>query len=156
PGQHVVHARALQHCAHRAAGDDAGTGAGGLEQHHAGRGLTLHRVRDRAADARDAEEVLLGRLDALGDGRGPLRGLPVPHTVHPPTAPASRRSPPHPPPGGRTRRGAPPAPPAPPVLGSLPPRSPGARCRPPPRRSPGPPRRSPPPPLRGAAITIPF
>src|SRR5262249_56726004 len=63
-------------------GDDAGTGAGGLEQHHARRGLTLHGVRDRAADARDAEEMLLGRLDALGDGRGHLLGLPVPDTDH--------------------------------------------------------------------------
>src|SRR5262249_14638175 len=52
------------------------------EQHHARRGLTLHGVRDRAADARDAEEMLLGRLDALGDGRGHLLGLPVPDTDH--------------------------------------------------------------------------
>src|SRR5262249_37168983 len=42
----------------------------------------LHGVRDRAADARDAEEVLLGRLDALGDGGGHLLGLPVPDTDH--------------------------------------------------------------------------
>src|SRR5262249_60930327 len=55
---------------------------GGLAQPHAGRGLPLHRVRDRAADARDAEEVLLRRLDALGDRRGHLLGLPVPDTDH--------------------------------------------------------------------------
>src|SRR5215469_237897 len=82
PGQHVVNAGALKHGAHRATGDDAGTGAGGLEQHHACRSLALHGVRDRAADARDAEEVLLGRLDALGDRRGHLLGLPVPDTDH--------------------------------------------------------------------------
>src|SRR5262249_17453974 len=52
------------------------------EQHHARRGFTLHGVRDRAADARDTEEGLLGRLDALGDGRGHLLGLPVPDTDH--------------------------------------------------------------------------
>src|SRR5690606_3853578 len=40
-------------------------------------GLTLHRVRDGARDAGDAEEVLLGLLDTLGDGRGHLLGLAV-------------------------------------------------------------------------------
>src|SRR5215471_17716186 len=82
PGQHVVNAGALKHGAHRATGDDAGTGAGGLEQHDASRGLALYGVRDRATDARDAEEVLLGRLDALGDRRGHLLGLPVSDTDH--------------------------------------------------------------------------
>ena len=44
--KHVVDAGALQHGPHRAAGDDAGTGAGRLEQHDPGGRLALHRVRD--------------------------------------------------------------------------------------------------------------
>src|SRR4051812_27621734 len=76
-GEHVVDAGALEHGTHRAAGDDAGTGAGRLEQHHTGGRLTLHRVRDGAGDARHAVEVLLGLLDALGDRRGHLLGLAV-------------------------------------------------------------------------------
>src|SRR5829696_7294723 len=76
-GQHVVDAGALQHGAHRTTGDDTGTGARRLEQHDAGRGLALHRVRDRALDERHLEEVLLGLLDALGDRRGHLLGLAV-------------------------------------------------------------------------------
>src|SRR5690606_31158707 len=39
--------------------------------------LTLDGVRDRALDARDAEEALLRLLDTLGDSRGHLLGLPV-------------------------------------------------------------------------------
>src|SRR5882757_10969428 len=76
-GQDVVDAGALQHGAHRATGDDAGTGAGRLEQHDAGRGLTRDRVRDRLLDARHLEEVLLGFLDTLGDRRRHLLGLAV-------------------------------------------------------------------------------
>src|SRR6202035_730895 len=75
--QHVVDARALEHGADGTAGDDAGARAGWLEQHHAGRVLALHGVRDRAADPGHAEEALLGRLDALGDRRGHLLGLAV-------------------------------------------------------------------------------
>src|SRR5215469_16251415 len=82
PGQHVVHAGALEHGTHGAAGDDTGTWAGGLEQHHPSRGLALHGVRDRAADAGNPEEVLLGRLDALGDRRGHLLGLAVADADH--------------------------------------------------------------------------
>src|SRR3954452_17251430 len=48
--EHVVDAGALEHGTHRATGDDAGTGAGRLEQHDTGCRLTLHRVRDRAGD----------------------------------------------------------------------------------------------------------
>src|SRR4051794_8286221 len=77
-GEHVVDAGALQHGAHRATGDDAGTGAGRLERHDTGRRLTLHRVRDGAGDPRHLVEVLLGLLDALGDRRGHLLGLAVP------------------------------------------------------------------------------
>src|SRR3712207_2541219 len=76
-GEHVVDAGALEHGTHRTTGDDPGTGAGRLEQHDAGRRLTLHGVRDGAGDARHLVEVLLGLLDALGDGRGHLLGLAV-------------------------------------------------------------------------------
>src|SRR3954451_4712539 len=79
-GEHVVDAGALEHGTHRATGDDTGTGAGRLEQHHTGRRLTLHRVRDGAGDAGHLVEVLLGLLDALGDGRGHLLGLAVADT----------------------------------------------------------------------------
>src|SRR3954471_17143420 len=76
-GEHVVDARALEDGAHRATGDDTGTGAGRLEQHDTGGRLTLHRVRDGAGDPRHLVEVLLGLLDALGDRRGHLLGLAV-------------------------------------------------------------------------------
>src|SRR3954469_14062707 len=76
-GEHVVDAGALEDGAHRATGDDTGTGAGRLEQHDTGGRLTLHRVRDGAGDARHLVEVLLGLLDALGDRRGHLLGLAV-------------------------------------------------------------------------------
>src|SRR5690606_15441657 len=75
--QHVVDARALQHGAHRTTGDHTGTGSGRTEEHDAGGGLTLDGVRDRALDARDAEEVLLRLLDTLGDRRGHLLRLAV-------------------------------------------------------------------------------
>src|SRR6478752_3771530 len=79
-GQHVVDAGALQHRTHRTTGDDAGTGGCGTEQHHAGSRFTLHRVRDGQRDAGHLEHVLLGFLDALGDGRGNLLGLAVADT----------------------------------------------------------------------------
>src|SRR4051794_30958777 len=79
-GEHVVDARALEDGAHRATGDDTGTGAGRLEQDDTGRGLALHRVRDGAGDAGHPVEVLLGLLDALGDRRGHLLGLAVADT----------------------------------------------------------------------------
>src|SRR6202044_2490018 len=60
----------------------AGTRAGRLEQHHAGRRLALHRVRDGAHDPRHPEEVLLGLFDALGDRRGHLLGLSVADADH--------------------------------------------------------------------------
>src|SRR5262249_43139635 len=76
-GEHVVDPGTLQHRPDRATGDDAGTGAGRLQQDHAGRRLTRDRVRDGRTDARHREEVLLGLLEALGDRRGHLLGLAV-------------------------------------------------------------------------------
>ena len=39
----------LEHRAHRAAGDDAGPGAGRPQEHRAGAEVPVHLVRDRAA-----------------------------------------------------------------------------------------------------------
>src|SRR5215203_4950714 len=73
----VVNPGELEHRAHAAAGDHAGTGRGGLEEHAAravdARGL----VRDRRAVARHAEEVLLRALDALLDRQRDLVGLAI-------------------------------------------------------------------------------
>src|SRR5258708_20452639 len=79
--------RALEHGPDGPAGDDAGSRAGRLQQDHARRSLALHGVRDRARDPGHPEEALLGRLDALGDRRGHLLGLPVP-AADPPVAAA--------------------------------------------------------------------
>src|SRR5450755_2478052 len=80
--QLVADARALEHGAHRAAGDDAGPGTGRLEQHDPGRLLALDGVRDRTGDPGHPEEALLRRLDALGDRRGHLLGLAVADADH--------------------------------------------------------------------------
>src|ERR1700722_7591134 len=74
---------ALEHGADRAAGDDAGTRAGRLQQHDPGRGLALHRVGDRAGDPRHPEEVLLGLFDPLGVECMDFLGLAVPDADHP-------------------------------------------------------------------------
>ena len=63
--QHVVDSGALEHGANRTTGDDTGTGSGRTKQDDACCGLTLHGVRDGAADARNAEEVALGLFDTL-------------------------------------------------------------------------------------------
>jgi hypothetical protein len=76
-GEDVGDPRRLQHVPHRAAGDHAGAGGGRLEQDAGGALLTKHLVGDGGADHRHREEVLLGRLDALLDGRGDLLGLAV-------------------------------------------------------------------------------
>src|SRR5690606_14481240 len=75
--QHVVDAGALEHGAHGTTRDDTGTGGGRTQQDHACGGLTLHGVRDGAADARNAEEVALGLFDALRDRERDLTGLAV-------------------------------------------------------------------------------
>src|SRR5207247_4955952 len=63
---------------HRATGDHTGTGGRRLQQDHAGGILPRYRMRDRCSDPRHLEEVLLGLLDALGDGGRHLLGLAVP------------------------------------------------------------------------------
>src|SRR6476659_741987 len=77
-GQSVANARRLEHRADRAAGDDAGTLAGGLEQHAAGAVDDLHLVGDRRPDHRDLDDVLLRVLDALADGLRHFAGLAQP------------------------------------------------------------------------------
>jgi hypothetical protein len=67
----------LEHRAHAAAGDDAGTGRGRLDQHAAGAEHAGGVVRDRRVVLGDAEQVLLGLLDALLDGQRDLARLAV-------------------------------------------------------------------------------
>ena len=67
----------LEHRAHAAAGDDAGTGRGRLEQHPARAEDAERRVGDRRAVLGHAEQVLLGLLDALLDRDRDLVGLAV-------------------------------------------------------------------------------
>src|SRR6201999_1996517 len=81
-GQDVAHPSAFQHGACRATRDHTGTRAGGPQQHHAGGGFALHRVRDSATDQRDAEEALARFLDTLGDRGGHLLGLAVADADH--------------------------------------------------------------------------
>jgi len=67
----------LEHRAHAAAGDNAGTGRGGLEEHAAGTEHAGRLVGDRRSVAGHAEEVLLRALDALLDRQRDLVGLAV-------------------------------------------------------------------------------
>ena len=67
----------LEHRAHAAAGDDAGTFAGGPE-HHARRIEPSDRpVRDRGVVLGHGEDVLLGVLDRFGDRQRNLARLSV-------------------------------------------------------------------------------
>ena len=75
-GEHVVDAGALQHRPHRAAGDDAGTGAGRLEQHDAGGVLTLHRVRDGGAIRGTLKKCFLASSTPLAIAAGTSLALP--------------------------------------------------------------------------------
>ena len=76
-GEDVVDPGQLEHRAHAAAGDDAGTGRGGLEQHAAGAEDAGRLVGDRRAVLGHPEEVLLRALDALLDRHRDLVGLAV-------------------------------------------------------------------------------
>ena len=67
----------LEHRAHAAAGDHAGAGRGGLEEHAAGAEHAGRLVGDRRAVLGHAEERLLGLLDALLDRERDLVGLAV-------------------------------------------------------------------------------
>ena len=77
-----MHASAFQHRAAGTAGDHTGTRAGRAQHHHTRCRLALHRVGDRAADQRDAEEVLARFLHTLGDRGRHLFGLAVSDADH--------------------------------------------------------------------------
>src|SRR5205814_9879234 len=77
-GQDVVDAGRFQDGPAGAAGDDPGPGGGGLEEDPAGAVLPDDLVGDGRAGQRHRDEVLLGLLDALLDGRRHLLGLAEP------------------------------------------------------------------------------
>ena len=60
----------LDHSTHSAAGDHAGTGSSGLEQHAAGTERADDLVRDRRALQGHGGQVLLSVLQALADRFG--------------------------------------------------------------------------------------
>src|SRR5581483_3667922 len=65
--EHVADAAELEHRAHAAAGDDAGSLRGRAQQDPCRVEAAEHLVRDRRAVLRDREEVLLRVLDGLRD-----------------------------------------------------------------------------------------
>ena len=74
----VVHAERLEDGAHRAAGDDAGTGRGGAQHDLAGAVAALHVVMERAALAqRHADQRALGGFRRLADRLRHFAGLAV-------------------------------------------------------------------------------
>src|SRR5204863_180385 len=76
--QHVADPRQLQHGAHRAPGDHAGSLAGRLQEHLARAEAADHVVRDRGVVLRHLEEALLRTLDGLLDRERDLVRLAVP------------------------------------------------------------------------------
>ena len=72
----------LQHGAHPAAGDHAGTGRSRLQEHATGAEDAGRLVGDRRAVLGNPIEVLLGALDALLNRNGDLVGLAVADTNH--------------------------------------------------------------------------
>ena len=74
-GKHVLDTHRLQHGTHGTAGDDTRTGSGRTNHHERTAETRLLLVGDRTVDHRDLDEVLLGILHALGDGRLYLRSL---------------------------------------------------------------------------------
>src|SRR5919198_1123606 len=73
----VADAGELEHGAHAATGDDAGSLARRPEQHARGVGTAEDLVRDRRPVLRDGEEVLLRVLDGLGDRKRHLARLAI-------------------------------------------------------------------------------
>src|SRR3979409_1338297 len=64
-GEDVAHTGALEHRAHRAAGDDAGSGRGGLEEHAPGAVVTDDFMRDGRARERYLDQAAAGGFDRL-------------------------------------------------------------------------------------------
>src|SRR5258707_3603657 len=75
--EHVADAAELEHCAHAAAGDHAGTGRGRAKQAARGVETAERLVRDRLTVLRHREEVLPGVVDRLGDRERHLTCLAV-------------------------------------------------------------------------------
>src|SRR6185503_2939776 len=75
-GEDVGDAGALQHRSHRAAGNYAGSGGGGLEQYPAGSVLSHHLVGDGRPGAGQLDHRALGRIDGFAHRLGDLVGLP--------------------------------------------------------------------------------
>src|SRR3989475_9307410 len=67
-GEDVAHAGALEHRAHRAAGNDAGPGRGGLQEHAPGAVVTDDFMRDRRPRERDLDQAAAGGFDRLAHG----------------------------------------------------------------------------------------
>src|SRR5438105_3526460 len=67
-GEHVLNARRSHDRAYRAAGDDPGAFRSGLKQHQTRTEAAEHGVRNGSLGEVYANQVLLGRLDALADG----------------------------------------------------------------------------------------
>src|SRR6185312_10649115 len=68
-GDDIAHAQSLEHRAHRAARDDAGTGGSRTHQNLAGAVMAAHFVMNGAAFLqRDADQRLLGVVGGLADG----------------------------------------------------------------------------------------
>src|SRR2546425_3460699 len=74
--QDVPDADALEPGAHRAAGEDAGTRRGGLEEHPPRPVVADDLVRDRATGEGDLDQVAPRRLDGLADGLADLVRFP--------------------------------------------------------------------------------
>src|SRR3989442_9329339 len=64
-GEDVAHAGALEHRAHRAAGNDAGPGRGRLQEHAPGAVMADDFVRDGRARERDLYQAAAGGFDRL-------------------------------------------------------------------------------------------
>src|SRR5881628_876715 len=64
-GEDVAHTGALEHRAHGAAGDDAGPGRGGLQEHAPGAVVTDDFMRDGRARERDLDHAAAGGFDGL-------------------------------------------------------------------------------------------
>src|SRR2546421_7053834 len=64
-GEDVAHAGALQHRAHRAAGDDARSGRGGLQEHAPGAVVTDDFMRNGRARERHLDHAAAGGFDGL-------------------------------------------------------------------------------------------
>ena len=76
-GEHVADPGELEHGAHAATGDDAGSLARRAQEDARGTELAEDLVRDRGAVLRHGEQVLLRVVDGLRDGERNLARLPV-------------------------------------------------------------------------------